>query len=69
VGKAWHWIVVRKSKREVAERMTRGPGSLFDRMCQRVIVILALNTHEQMLSWHYFLMAYCQLEALTLELL
>jgi hypothetical protein len=49
--------------------MTRDPGSLFDRMCQRVIVILALNTHEQMLSWHYILMAYCQLEALTLELL
>jgi len=28
-------------------------------MYQRVIVILALNTQEQMLSWHYILVAYC----------
>jgi len=49
--------------------MTRDSDSLFDRMYQHIIVILALNTKEQMLTWQYILVVYCQLEALALELL
>src|SRR5712691_11013093 len=54
---------------EVAESMATDPNSVFDRMYQHIILILALNTREQMLTWQYILVAYCQLEALALELL
>ena len=46
--------------------MTRDSDSLFDRMYQHIIVILALNTNEQMLTWQYILVAYCQKPALEL---
>ncbi len=49
--------------------MIRDHASMFDRMYQHVILILALNTREQMLTWQYILVAYCQLEALALDLL
>jgi hypothetical protein len=49
--------------------MIKGPDSLFERIYQHNIVILALNTTEQMLTWQYILVAYCQLEALALDLL
>ena len=45
------------------------PDSMFERMHQQVITILALNTSEQMLTWQYILVAYSQLEAFALELL
>jgi hypothetical protein len=35
-------------------------------MYQHIIVILALNTNEQMLTWQYILVAYCQKPALEL---
>ena len=47
--------------------MTRDTASLFERMYQYIIVMLALNTREEMLTWQYILVAYCQLEALALE--
>jgi len=45
------------------------PDSVFNRMYHQVITILALNTGPQILTWKYILIAYCQLEALALELL
>lgn len=53
----------------MVHRMTKYSDSLFDRIYQHIIVILALDTKEQMLTWQYILVAYCQLEALALELL
>ncbi len=44
-------------------------ASVFDRMYQHIMLILALNTREQMLIWQHILVAYCQREALALELL
>lgn len=49
--------------------MTKDSDSLFDRMYQHIIVLLVLNTNEQMLTWQYILVVYCQLEAFALELL
>jgi len=49
--------------------MTSGSESIYGRLFQTIIPILALNTKEQMITWQYILVAYCQLEALALELL
>jgi hypothetical protein len=54
---------------KVAEGMATEPDSVFDRMYQHIIIILALNTREEMLTWQYILVVYCQLEALALEML
>jgi hypothetical protein len=51
------------------ERMVRDSDSMFDRMYQQIMCILALNTREQVLTWQYILVSYCHLEALALELL
>jgi hypothetical protein len=48
--------------------VTRDTVPLFERMYQYIISILAFNTHEEMLTWQCILVAYCQLEALALEL-
>jgi hypothetical protein len=48
--------------------VTRDTASIFERMYQYIIAILALNTREEMLTWQCILVAYCHLEALALEL-
>jgi hypothetical protein len=43
--------------------------SIFDRIYQYTICLLALSTSQQIRTWQFILVAYCHLEALALELL
>ena len=65
----WYMLHDFKHEQPCPLNMTSDTGSLFDRMYQHIIIILALNTNEQIRTWQYILVAYCQLEALALELL
>lgn len=51
------------------ETMGEKPDSIFGRIYQYTRCLLALGTSQQILTWQFILVAYCQLEALAVDLL
>jgi hypothetical protein len=51
------------------EIMGEEPESIFGRMYQYTRCLLALGTSQEILTWQFILVAYCQLEALAVDLL